>query len=52
LAGETNIVYTLEASTDFASWFDLFSATNLDGILDLIDDTASNAPARLYRARE
>jgi len=52
VSGETGVVCAIEGSSNLASWFELMSLTNTNGLLDVIDHSASNASLRFYRARQ
>jgi hypothetical protein len=52
LAGQTNQTYLTEYTTNFISWLPLSTNQLLSPSLEIIDRSASGAPARFYRARE
>lgn len=52
LLGVTNLPFTLEASSNFANWFEITSGVAPELPAVLVDDSASNAPVRFYRARQ
>jgi hypothetical protein len=43
--------YVLEISPDLTNWTTLRSVTYTNGPMPVVDDTATNAPQRFYRAR-
>lgn len=52
LLGVTNLPFTLEASSNFANWFEITNGLVPELPAVLVDDSASNAPLRFYRARQ
>jgi hypothetical protein len=50
--GETNQNCAIEHSTNLNGWTELIELLNTNGIIEIIDDSASNAPLRFYRARQ
>jgi len=52
LLGVTNLPFTVEASSNLTSWFELMSGTLTNVPAELTDDSASDAPLRFYRARQ
>jgi hypothetical protein len=53
LEGQPGVRYVLEAAASpvAGSWLPLRTNASGDGILDFIDTSAANVPARFYRAR-
>lgn len=53
LSGAPSVSYVLEAAASpvFGPWTALRTNASSDGVIDFIDTTASNQPARFYRAR-
>ncbi len=52
VSGETGVVCAIEGSSNLASWFELMRLINTNGLLDVIDHSASNASLRFYRTRQ
>ncbi len=52
VTGETGVACAIEGSSNLAGWFELMSLINTNGTLDVIDQSASNASLRFYRARQ
>lgn len=52
LLGVTNLPFTLEASSNFANWFEITNGVTPELPAVLVDDSASNAAVRFYRARQ
>ena len=50
MASTPNIPYTLQATTDFTNWADVYTTTPLTSPFNLMDTNASNNPLRYYRA--
>jgi len=48
-AGQTNLRYVFEASTNLAQWTKIGVRTNLTGTAEFADSTAINFPQRFYR---
>ena len=49
--GRPGVVFTVEATSDFASWTPLFSRTNTTGTTEFSDPGSSFEPSRFYRTR-
>ena len=48
-AGQTNLRYVFEASTNLAQWTKIGVRTNLTGTAEFTDSAATNLPQRFYR---
>ena len=48
-AGQTNLRYVFEASTNLAQWTKIGVRTNLTGTAEFTDSAANNIPQRFYR---
>jgi len=48
-AGQTNLRYVFEASTNLAQWTKIGVRTNLTGTAEFTDSAATNIPQRFYR---
>ena len=49
LAGQTNLLYVFEASTNLGHWTKIAVRQNLTGSVDFTDRLATNYPQRFYR---
>ena len=49
-AGQTNLRYVFEASTNLAQWTKIGVRTNLTGTAEFTDSATANVPQRFYRA--
>ena len=49
LAGQTNLLYVIEASTNLVQWTKIAVRTNLTGSVELTDSAAAKFPQRFYR---
>jgi hypothetical protein len=52
VAGPTGAACAIDGSSNFVNWFELLNLLNTNGTLEVVDDSASNAPTRFYRARQ
>jgi len=50
LGGEPGIAYTVLVSSNLTSWAPLTNLLNVTGTVSFVDDGATNAPQRFYRA--
>ena len=50
LTGQQGFTYTVEASTNLVNWNAIAVLANTNGTVRFIDQSATNAPARFYRA--
>jgi len=49
LSGTSNALYTLQASTNLATWLNLAAFSMTNGAVEYMDSTSSNFPIRFYR---
>jgi hypothetical protein len=51
LSGSPGQIYSIETAPDLGSWTPLATITNQTGTVDFLDESASGAARRFYRAR-
>jgi hypothetical protein len=52
ITGETGVACAIDGSSNLAGWFELTNLMNSQGLLEVIDHSASNTARRFYRTRQ
>lgn len=52
ISGAPGATYLIDGSSNLVDWLELMSEVNTNGIIDLIDHSASNSTIRFYRTRQ